>query len=142
MKTTAELIERISPRYKKVRNKNLDFLWKDFLQAVEKVISKLSDEELAATSGVTIFYFTQKNDKNIYRSKRAECCFVDNIEIEYEKEDIILGTREMLEIAFSDFKGKAKKDKNICADWFEVERFEDGGDVEIPLDFKLSTIIL
>lgn len=139
MKTTTELIEHISHRYKEVRNKNLDFLWEDFLQAVEKVISQISDEKLAATSGITIFYCTRKGDKHIYRSKTAECCYFENQEVEYEKEDICLGTREMLEIAFVDFKEKAKKDDNICSDWFDVEvfGFDEDGDNEIPLDFIL-----
>lgn len=139
MKTTEELIERISPRYKEVRNKKLDFLWEDFLQAIEKVISQLPDEKLAATSGITIFYFTKKGDKNIYRSKIAECYFFDNQTVEYEKEDICLGTREMLEVAFVDFKAKAERDNNICADWFEVEdfKFDEDDNSRIPLDFKL-----
>ena len=139
MKTTGELIERISPRYKKVRDENLDFLWEDFLQAVENVISKLSDEKLAATSGITIFYFTQKGDKSIYRSKIAECYFFENSEVEYEENDVYLGTRELLEIAFTDFKAKAEKDENVCADWFEVEefKFDEDDDSKISLDFKL-----
>lgn len=137
MKTTAELIERISPRYKKVRDVNLDFLWRDFLQAVENAISKLSDEKFAATSGITIFYFTQKGDKNIYRSKVAKCYFVDNQEVEYEEDDIYLGTREMLEIAFKDFKAKAEKDENVCADWFDVEDLYQQENSKISLDFKL-----
>lgn len=137
MKTTAELIERISPRYKKVRDVNLDFLWRDFLQAVENAISKLSDEKFAATSGITIFYFTQKGDKNIYRSKVAECYFFNNQEVEYEEDDIYLGTREMLEIAFRDFKAKAEKDENVCADWFNVEDLYQQENSKISLDFKL-----
>lgn len=143
MKTTAELIERISPRYKDVRNKNLEFIWEDFLQAVENVINKLPDEILAATSVITIFYFTKKGDKNIYRSKIAECSFFDNQIVEYEKEDICLGTIAMLEIAFIDFKAKAEKDNNICADWFEVEnlKFDENEDNKIPLDFKLPKLL-
>ena len=137
MKTTAELIEQISPRYKKVRDVNLDFLWRDFLQAVENAISKLSDEKFAATSGITIFYFTQKGDKNIYRSKVAECYFFNNQEVEYEEDDIYLGTREMLEIAFRDFKAKAEKDENVCADWFNVEDLYQQENSKISLDFKL-----
>lgn len=139
MKTTAELIERISPRYKKVRNKKLDFLWEDFLLSVEKAISKLSDEMLSSASGITIFYFTKNGDKNIYRSKTAECYFFESQEIEYEENDVCLGTREMLEIAFSDFKAKAETDENICADWFEVEhfKFDEDDDNKISLDFRL-----
>lgn len=143
MKTTEELIERISPRYKDVRNKKMNFLWEDFLQAVEKVIGQISDERLAATNGITIFYFTKEGDKNIYRSKVAECYYFDNQVVEYEKEDICLGTREMLEIAFIDFKAKAEKDDNICADWFEVEEFksEEDDNSRIGLDFKLARIM-
>ncbi len=143
MKTSVELIERISPRYKKVRNKNLDFLWEDFLQAVEKAISKLTDEVFATTSGITIFYFTKEGDRNIYRSKIAECISLNDQTVEYEKEDISLGTKEMLELAFIDFKDKAEKDDNISADWFEVEelRFDEDVNSEISLDFKLSNIL-
>lgn len=139
MKTTAELIERISPRYKKARNKNLEFLWDDFLQAVEKAISQLSDEILAVTREITIIYFTKEGDENIYRSKVAECNFLEDEKVEYEKEDVCLGTKEKLEVAFIDFRDKAEKDVNICADWFELEdlKFDEDGDSEIPLDFKL-----
>ena len=107
------------------------------MQAVENAISKLSDEKFAATSGITIFYFTQKGDKNIYRSKVAKCYFVDNQEVEYEEDDIYLGTREMLEIAFKDFKAKAEKDENVCADWFDVEDLYQQENSKISLDFKL-----
>lgn len=139
MKTTTELIEHISHRYREVRNKNLDFLWEDFLQAVEKTIKQISDEKLAATSMISIIYFTQEGDEHIYRSKIAECSYFENQEVEYEKEDICLGTREMLEIAFVDFKEKAKKDNNICSDWFDVEvfSFDEDNDNEIQLDFIL-----
>lgn len=139
MKTTTELIERISPRYKELRNKKLDFLWEDFLQAVEKAIEKVPDEQLAAASGVSIFYFTEKGNKNIYRSKTAECYFFDSLEVEYQEDDVCLGTREELEIAFVDFKAKAKQDSNLCTDWFEVEElaFDEDGNSRISLDFKL-----
>lgn len=141
MKTTVELIEQISPRYRKVRIEKVDFLWEDFLQAVEKVINKLSDEVFAATSGITICYFIRKGEEKIYRSKTAKCCFFDDQIVEYEKEDICLGTKEMLQKALFDFKAKAEKDSNICADWFEVEDFFEGffeGEKsEVLLDFKL-----
>ena len=140
MKTTAELIERISPRYKKVRNKNADILWEDFLGAIEKVISQIPDKELAATSGISIFYFTKEGDQNIYRSKIAERYFCKNGEVEYEEDDICLGTREMLEMAFFDFKARAEKDNNISADWFNVEdfKFDEDSNSKIQLDFELS----
>lgn len=139
MKTTAELLERISPRYKKVRNSNLDFLWEDFLLAVEKVTNVLSDEKLAATQDIAIYYFTKKGDENIYRRKTAEANYFHDQIVEYEESDICLGTREMLEIAFKDFKDKAKKDNNFIADWFEVEnfKFDEDDDSEIVLYFKL-----
>lgn len=143
MKTTAELIERISPRYKGIRKENVDFLWEDFLGAIEKVIGQIPDKELAATSGITIFYVTRKGDCNIYRSKIAERYFCENGEVEYEKDDICLGTREMLEIAFVDFKAKAEKDNNICADWFDVEdfKFDEDDNSKISLGFKLPKIL-
>lgn len=139
MKTTKELIERISPRYKKVRNDKLNFLWEDFLQSVEKVIAKLSDEDLAATNGITIEYFTNKGDTNIYRSRIAQCYFFEDLTVEYEEKDFCLGTREMLEIAFLDFRDKAQKDKYISTDSFEVEefRFDEDGYNRITLDFIL-----
>lgn len=143
MKTTAELIEKVSQRYKKVRNKGVDILWEDFLEAVEKAISRIPDKEFAATSGITIFYFTRERDQNIYRSKIAEHCFCENGEVEYEEDDICLRTREMLEIAFVDFKAKAEKDNNICADWFEIEdfRFDENSASKTSLDFKLPKIL-
>lgn len=136
MKTSAEVIENISQRYKEVRNKKLEFLWEDFLQAVEKATSKIPDEILAATRVITIFYFTKEGDNNIYRSQTAECAFLDDQKVEYEEEDVPLGTRDMLENAFIDFKDKAEKDISICADWFEVETLMENNR-EIPLDFLL-----
>ena len=139
MKTTEELIAKISPRYKKAREKKLDFLWEDFLKAVEKAIKLIPDDKLSATTSVTILYFTREGDTNIYRSKVAEYSFFHEGRIEYEKENICLGTREMLELAFNDFREKAKKDKNLCVNWFNVEEFEfdHEGESEIKLDFIL-----
>lgn len=139
MKTTTELIERISPRYKELRNKKLDFLWEDFLQAVEKAIEKVPDEQLAAASGISIYYFTEKGNDNIYRSKKADCFLFDKLNVEYQEEHICLGTREELKIAFVDFKAKAKQDSNLCTDRFDVEKFafDEDGNSRISLDFRL-----
>lgn len=94
---------------------------------------------MATTSGITICYFTQKGDKNIYRSKIAECYFFDDQTVEYEKEDICLGTRETLDVAFVDFKAKAENDKNIGTNWFDVEafQFDEDDNSRILLDFIL-----
>lgn len=139
MRTTEELIERISPRYKNVRNQKMEILWEDFLNSVEKAIGKISDEVFAATDSITIFYITKKGDKNVYRSKVAGCSSLQGQLVEYEEDDILLGTREMLEIAFEDFKSRAKKDSNICTDWFELDQIKAGetGERKVPLDFLL-----
>ena len=105
--------------------------------------SKISDKEFAGTSGITIFYFTREGDQNIYRSKTAERYFCKNGEVDYEENDICLGTRENLEIAFVDFKAKAEKDNNVYADWFDVEDFRlDESASKISLDFRLPKKIL
>ena len=109
------------------------------LQAVENAVSKLTDEIFAAASSITIFYFTKEGDKNVYRSKIAECNFFDDEIVEYEKEDICLGKKEMLEQAFIDFKAKAEKDDNICADCFEVEELRYMSS-RISLDFIFSEL--
>lgn len=137
VKTTEELIARISPRYKELRNQNADFLWEDFLQAVEKATGKIPDEMFAATSGVSITYFTKEGDENIYRSKTAECHHFQDKTVEYEEDDVCLGKKEMLAIAFKDFKARAKADKHITTEWFELEDLKLDDDVEasISLDF-------
>lgn len=137
MKTTEELIARISPRYKELRNQNADFLWEDFLQAVEKATGKIPDEMFAATSGVSITYFTKEGDENIYRSKTAECHHFQDKTVEYEEDDVCLGKKEMLAIAFKDFKARAKADKHITTEWFELEdlKLEDDVEGSISLDF-------
>ena len=61
----------------------MDFLWDDFLGAVEKVINVLSDEELAGTYWITIKYKTRKNGKVIYRSRFAETDWSEKKEIKY-----------------------------------------------------------
>ena len=53
-KESKEFAKKIAKeRLNKARNERLDFLWNDFLGAVEKVINMLSDEELAATDWIT-----------------------------------------------------------------------------------------
>lgn len=130
MKTTAELNARISPRYKRLRNQNADFLWEDFLQAVEKAVSKIPDAMFAAASGVSITYFTRKGDANIYRSKVAEFYYFQDKTVEYEEDDVCLGKKEMLAIAFKDFAERAKRDKNICTEWFDLKELNIDDDAE------------
>ena len=119
-----------------MRNREAEILWEDFLQAVEKAISKLSDETLAVINAITIVYFTKAEDENLYRSKVAEYDVFDEI-VQYEEEDVCLGKRVMLQNALLDCKAKAEKDKNICSEWFEPENFENDGDQENRLDFIL-----
>ena len=136
MKTTEELIARISPRYKALRNQNADFLWEDYLQAIEKATSNIPDAMFAATRGVSITYFTRDGDENIYRSKVAECHHFQDKTVEYEEDDVCLGKKKMLTIAFKDFKERAKADKHITTEWFELEELElDDVEVSISLDF-------
>lgn len=57
MQKTEEFVDKIKGAWlNKVRNERLDYLWDDFLGAVEKVINVLTDEELATTYWITIKY--------------------------------------------------------------------------------------
>ena len=86
MQKTENFVEKIKEtRLNKVRNERLDFLWDDFLGAVEKVINVLSDEELAGTYWITIKYKTRRNGKVIYRSRFAETDWSEKKEIKYLK---------------------------------------------------------
>lgn len=137
VKTTEELIARISPRYKALRNQNADFLWEDFLQAIEKATSNIPDAMFAATSGISISYFTRDGDENIYRSKVAECNHFQDKTVEYEEDDVCLGKKELLAIAFKDFKARVEEDRHITTEWFELEelKFDDDVESSISLDF-------
>ena len=143
MEETKELVDKVLPRLTKVRQERLDFLWKDLLGAVEKVINQLTDEELAATHWITINYLVKANDENIYRGKEAQTDwqFLNNEVMVYEESDICLGTKNMLERAFKDLKKKAEADPCWDTNYFELENlFEairDGGTV---LEFSLSSI--
>ena len=106
MQETKEFVEKISPRLSKVRNERLNFLWSDFLGAVEKVINILTDEQLAATTTISILYKIKDNDERVYRSNFAELNCSDDERIEYEEKDVCLGTKGMLERPFRDFRKK------------------------------------
>ena len=140
MQKTNEFVEKFSTRLSNARNERLDFLWNDFLSAVENVINALTDEQLAATSIISIFYETKENDNCIYRSKSAEVdCFDE--ELNYESDNICLGTKNMLHNAFKDVKEKAKHDNYCGSDWFEVEKLFDSDEKEqIILDFYICNI--
>lgn len=144
MKTTYELIERISPRYRRVRNEKLDSVWEDFLEAVEKVTQKLTDDLFSSTNSITILYCIKEGEKAIYRKKVAKYCIgEEEAEIQYEEKDVPLGEKNNLEITFKDFRDRAKADKNLIADWFELEKlFESDEDNEIELEFLLTKIKL
>lgn len=129
-------------RLNKARNERLDFLWNDFLGAVEKVINMLSDEELAATDWITIFYEIKKNGRAIYRSKMAGICCTEDERIEYESEDINLGSKKLLEVPFRDFRNKAKQDNYFLTNWFEIEKlFEYDGPEIIELSFCIDKMV-
>lgn len=140
MQETKKFVEKFSTRLSNVRNERLDFLWNDFLSAIEKVINTLTDEQLAAANCIGIFYKAKENDDCIYRSKSAEIdCFDE--ELDYESDDICLGTKNMLQNAFKDVKEKAKHDNYCGSDWFEVERLFDSDEEErIILDFYICNI--
>ena len=124
------------------RNERLDFLWNDFLGAVEKVINMLSDEELAATDWITIFYEIKKNGRAIYRSKMAGICCTEDERIEYESEDINLGSKKLLEVPFRDFRNIAKQDNYFLTNLFEIEKlFEYDGPEIIELSFCIDQMV-
>lgn len=142
-KESKEFAKKIAKeRLNKARNERLDFLWNDFLGAVEKVINMLSDEELAATDWITIFYEIKKNGRAIYRSKMAGICCTEDERIEYESEDINLGSKKLLEVPFRDFRNKAKQDNYFLTNWFEIEKlFEYDGPEIIELSFCIDQMV-
>lgn len=142
-KESKEFAKKIAKeRLNKARNERLDFLWNDFLGAVEKVINMLSDEELAATDWITIFYEIKKNGRAIYRSKMAGICCTEDERIEYESEDINLGSKKLLEVPFRDFRNKAKQDNYFLTSWFEIEKlFEYDGPEIIELSFCIDQMV-
>ena len=141
MQKTEEFVEKIKgARLNKVRNERLDYLWADFLGAVEKVINVLTDEELAATFWITIKYGTD-DQGNVYRSRFAETDWSENKEIKYEAKDISLGSKKYLERPFWDFRKKAKQDEFCDSDEFYIEDlFENDEPEEIRLDFSINRI--
>jgi len=141
MQETKEFVEKVLPRLSKVRNERLDFIWSDFLGAVEKVINVLTDEQLAAANWITIIYETRKNDEGIYRSNIAEVWFVEKEEIVYGEEAVCLGTKSMLERTFKDFEEKAEQDIYCNEECFYVEDlFENDLPSKILLDFDVNRI--
>ena len=143
MEETRELVDKISPRLTKVRQERLDFLWNDFLGAVEKVINRLTDEELAATGWITIIYEVKNNDEHVYRSKKAQTDWqLDSNEfLVYEENDICLGTKNMLERTLKDFKKKAEEDACCNTDYFEPPvLYESDSPDGTSLDFSLNSI--
>lgn len=108
---------------------------------MEKVINNLSDEELAATDWITIFYEIHKKGRVIYRSKMAEIDCIEK-EIKYEVEDKNLGLKKYLEMPFREFITEVKKDKHCCVDnFFKNESiFENDGPEKIGLSFWVEEI--
>lgn len=140
MEETKELVDKILPRLTKARQERLDFLWQDYLGAVEKVINKLTDEELAATTWITIIYEVKENDENVYRSQNAQLNWQIE-DLEYEEENICLGKKNILEKAFKDFEKKADEDKFCNANQFIPEfLFDWNEDRLIVLDFSFESI--
>lgn len=136
IKTTEELLERISERYNRLRNKKMEYLWEDFLQAVEKAVQKVPDEILACAEGITIFYY--KEGDSVYRDKKTEAFYLDSPEFEYEKEPVCLGSEEELRLALQDFKEKAEEDEHIDASMFDVKKLlyeKNGGDCLLDFHF-------
>lgn len=141
MKETKDLVGKISTRLTEVRKEQLEFLWSDFLGAVEKVVNKLSNEELTMTNSITIFYETKEGDEHVYRSKIAG---VDGPELDvvYEENSVPLGTKSALENSFQDFKKRADKDKYCqAACWFDTKKlFDYAGSQTVMIDFNISKI--
>ena len=135
-------VEKIrETRLNESRNNLLDFLWNDFLGAVEKVINVLSEEELAGTFWIIIKYKIRKNGKTIYRSKYAETDWSGKRKIRYESEDIILGSKLLLERPFRDFRTTAEQDIYCSYVDFGIEElFEQDGPGEASLDFNIGQI--
>lgn len=113
------LLEKIHEGTKKIQEKDVEKLCKDFLQSVEKVSNKLSDKELSRVAMITIKYFSKH--QKIFRSKVAVAGYYDSIYVEYEKEDICLGKKEELEEAFLTLKKYVSQDTNIKSDDFNIE---------------------
>ena len=142
MQKTQEFVEKIKEtRLNKARNEQLNFLWNDFLGAVEKVINVLSEEELAATFWIIIKYKIRKNGKAIYRSQFAETDWSGKRRIKYEPKDINLGSKLLLERPFRDFRTTAEQDIYCSYVDFGIEElFEQDGPGEASLDFNIGQI--
>ena len=142
MQKTEDFVEKIKEtRLNKVRNERLDFLWDDFLGAVEKVINVLSDEELAGTYWITIKYKTRRNGKVIYRSRFAETDWSGKKGIKYEDKDINLGSKLLLCRPFQDFRKKVELDIYCYyADLEFDELFKQDGPCEATLNFNIGPI--
>ena len=119
IKTTEELLKRISERYNRLVNKKMEYLWEDFLGAVEKAVQKLPDDKLIGAEGVTIFYYIEGD--SVYRDKKAEAFYIDSSEFEYEDEPVCLGNKVELRQALQVFKEKAAENEHIDTSVFDLE---------------------
>ena len=116
MKTT-KLLERIEERTKKIQEQRVENFWNDFLQSVEKVSNKLTDEQLTETVKITIEYFLE--DGKVFRKKTALAgnCY-DSIDVDYEEGNILLGAAENLALTFSIFIREISGEENIKTQGF------------------------
>ena len=130
-------VEKMSTRLTEVRSEKLETLWNDFLQSIEKVVNKLTNEELAMTNSITIFYETHKGDESVYRKNIAG---VDELDLVYEESSVFLGTKTELENPFRDFKKRANKDKHCKATcWFDTKKiFDHDGTQTVMVEFNIS----
>ena len=72
----------------------------------------------------------------------AGICCTEDERIEYESEDINLGSKKLLEVPFRDFRNKAKQDNYFLTNWFEIEKlFEYDGPEIIELSFCIDQMV-
>ena len=131
MKKTEELAEKIKPKLIKHREEQVEFLWKDFLESIERIINKLPENILYQTRRISILYEINQKEAKIYRSKFAE---IDNDgEMQYELNDTLIGSIRETKSALIDFAKRAKSDYYCCTSCFKSEWI---------YDFEMSDILI
>lgn len=135
MKTT-KLLERIEARTKRIQEEKVENFWNDFLQSVEKVSNKLSDEKLSETVQITIQYCLQDGEVFRIQSALVSNCY-DSIDVDYEEENICLGAAENLALTFSIFIREISEEENIKTEGFDGFFDNCEGAIYAYVDFVL-----
>ena len=135
--TTEQLAGNVKERVQKVQRGLADNLWQDLLNSISLVIRRLTDEELAKTSLISIWYEVGE-DGNIYRSNIASVD--ENDEFLYETSARSFGKKEEIIPAMKLLKEMASKDKYLGVLEFSIENLEQTNS-RIPINFFVDKVI-